>query len=266
MQKSLIILFALFFTFCSYGQSDSPYEYNWARDATWVGVGLGLNVVGVLLIQEKPDLTDAELQALSKDDVIAIDRWAAGNYSPEASHLSDFPFYGSFAVAPLMMLINKEQREDFGKLSILFIETMATTGALFTITAGAIERSRPLVYNPNVPYGERVDGDSQRSFFAGHTAATAAATFFTAKVFNDYYPDSQLKPFIWIAAAAIPAWVGYLRLKAGKHFLTDNIIGYGIGALSGILIPEIHKKENKNLTFFPSFGKNYKGLGLVYHF
>lgn len=261
---SLLILALL--SFNSYSQSPSPYDLDWARDATWVGVGLGLNAAGVLLIQEKPDLTLEEINSLSKEDVFFIDRFAAGNYSPEASRLSDIPFYGSFAVAPLMMLIDGEQRPHIAQIWVLFIETMATTGAVFTMTAGLVKRSRPLVYNVNVPMEERRDGDSQRSFIAGHPAATAAATFFAAKVFNDFHPDSWAGPYVWALAAAVPAWVGYLRLKAGKHFLTDNLIGYSVGALSGILIPELHKEGYENLSIFPGFGRNYKGISVIYSF
>jgi membrane-associated phospholipid phosphatase len=82
-----------------------------------------------------------------------------------------------------------------------------------------------------------------------------------------------LKPYIWGVAAAIPASVGYMRIKAGKHFLTDNLIGYGVGAAAGILIPELHKKANKNLQIYPSTSFNHgeynfssQGLTLNYQF
>jgi hypothetical protein len=38
--------------------------------------------------------------------------------------------------------------------------------------------------------------------------------------------------------------VGYLRLKAGKHFLSDNLLGYAVGASAGILVPHLHKKAS----------------------
>ena len=124
----------------------------------------------------------------------------------------------------------------------MFIETMSAAAASFTIAAGLVQRSRPYVYNTSVPLAERQDSDSQRSFFAGHTTATAAATFFAAKVFTDFNPDSKLKPYVWAAAATVPAVVGYMRLRGGNHFLTDNLLGYGVGAACGILIPQLHKK------------------------
>ena len=150
---------------------------------------------------------------------------------------------------------------------------MATTGAFFTLTAGNVEKSRPLVYNENLAIEERLDSDAQRSFFAGHTAATAAATFFTAKVYHDFNPDSPAVPYIWAGAVAVPAYVGYLRTKAGKHFLTDNLIGFGIGAACGILVPELHKVGNDNIEVYPTVnydvlgtGLNSKGIGVNYSF
>ncbi len=267
-----ILLFGLIFSGINAQENRSPYETNFWQDGTWIAGGVGLNVLGVFVIQNKPDLSESDLAALDRNDIWKINRRAAGNYSESADELSYIPFYGSFAT-PLLFLIGEDERKNFGQISVLFIETMATTGAAFTITAGAVEKSRPLVYNENLPTEDRLEADAQRSFFAGHTAATAAATFFTAKVFHDYNPDSAARPFVWAGAIAVPAYVGYLRTKAGKHFLTDNIIGYGIGAACGILIPEIHKKANENLDIYPTVktnilgtGINSKGIGLTYHF
>lgn len=258
----------------SYAQnnSTSPYETDLVKDGVFITAGLGLNTLGVLLIQNKPHLSEADLANLSKEDIWKIDRWAAGNYSEKANSDSYIPMFGAFAL-PALLLLNENERAHAGQLSVLFVESMATTGAIFSITAALVEKSRPLVYNTSIPAEERMDNDEQRSFFAGHTASTAAATFFAAKVYNDFNPDSPLRPYVWGVAATIPAAVGYLRIKAGKHFLTDNLIGYMIGAASGILIPEIHKKENSNLSIFPATGFIpgeqiiiTRGIGMNYKF
>lgn len=104
-------------------------------------------------------------------------------------------------------------------------------------------------------------------FFAGHTAATAAATFFMAKVFADFNPGSKAKPYVWAFAAAVPGVVGYLRYKAGMHFLSDNILGYLIGAGAGILVPQFHKvKAMRNVSFAPAVGTGSNGLAVTYRF
>ncbi|WP_373056172.1 phosphatase PAP2 family protein [Zunongwangia sp. H14] len=273
MHRYLTVLLVFFICFSLSAQNGtSPYKTDFWKDGAWVTGGVGLNVLGVLMIQNKDNLSTADLEALNREDIWAVDRWAAGNYSKSADELSYIPFYGSFAL-PLLFLSSRNERNNFGQISVLFIETMATTGAMFTITAALVEKSRPLVYNKGLSEEDRLDSDAQRSFFAGHTAATAAATFFAAKVFQDFNPDSAALPYIWTGAAAIPAFVGYLRIDAGKHFLTDNLIGLGIGAACGILIPQLHKKENKNLEVYPTVqfningsGMNSRGLGISYRF
>lgn len=253
-------------------KQESPYETSFIKDGLYTTGTIGLNVLGLFLVQNKDNLSVQELRDLNKNDIWKIDRFAAGNYSSQANEDSYIPMYGSFAT-PFLLLLGKETRSNAGQISVLFIETMATTGALFTLSAGLIEKPRPLVYNEDLPEEDRIANDEQRSFFAGHTASSAAATFFAAKVFNDFYPDSPYKPLVWGIAAAIPATVGYLRIQSGKHFLTDNIIGYAVGAASGILIPEIHKKTSKNIDIYPtatgypgSINMTAQGLGFSYTF
>lgn len=48
-------------------------------------------------------------------------------------------------------LIDKDQRNKFGQVMGLYLQTMAVTSSMFTIAAGAINRSRPLVYGTKAP-------------------------------------------------------------------------------------------------------------------
>jgi uncharacterized membrane protein YoaK (UPF0700 family) len=245
----------------------SPYKTSWRKDG-WITLGLiGVNAGGLYLIQNKKDLTPAELAAKNRDDVPSFDRGNVGYYNEQANKDSYIPFWGSFAWPVAMMLVDGDQTRNFGQILGMYVQTMAVTGAMFSVTAGAINRSRPLVYSNEAPVGERMSKNSQRSFYAGHTAATAASAFFTAKVFSDMNPDSKLKPVVWAVAAVTPALVGYYRYKAGQHFLSDNIIGYALGAATGILIPHWHKvKKSDKLSIIPGFGSNYQGMSMVYKF
>jgi membrane-associated phospholipid phosphatase len=251
--STLLLLTIFLVNYKAFSQSESPYETKFKIDGPAVVAGFGLSYLGVTLIK-------------NKDDVFFLDRFSAGTFRDKADKQSYYPFYASFAVAPIVALIDGKQRSHYGQVSVMFLETMSAAAASFTIAAGLVKRSRPLVYNTTLPLADREDKDAQRSFFAGHTTATAAATFFAAKVFNDFNPDSKLKPYVWAAAALVPAVVGYQRLRAGKHFLTDNILGYAVGAGLGILIPELHKKTNKSgISVAPVMGLNYQGLGMTYH-
>ncbi|MHA7056927.1 phosphatase PAP2 family protein [Aquimarina sp. M1] len=246
-------------------RTTSPYQTDFWKDGAWVAGGLALSTYGLILVQNKDDLTEQELSELNRDDINGIDRWAAGYDDENASKISDIPFYGSFAT-PFLLLLNKNTRNDAGQLSVMFLETMSTTAAMFTITAGLVQRSRPRVYNEELALDRRLSNDNQRSFYSGHVAASAAATFFAAKVYNDYFPDSKAKPYIWAGAALVPATVGYFRIKSGNHFLTDVILGYALGAATGILVPELHKKKNKNLTISAGLGNRQQVVYLSYRF
>lgn len=246
------------------------YKWNWTRDGIWIGTGLGGSVAGLLIGAEKTPYTEAELNALDKDDLFVLDRWAAGYYSEAYSTASDYPFYGSFAVPFALLLDGKVQQETATVLG-LYLESLATTSALFTLTAGLVDRPRPLVFSEEAPLGRRLRKTSKRSFYSGHVAASATAMFFAAKVYSDFHPNSPLKPYIWATAVAVPTTVAFLRIKAGKHYLTDSILGFALGATVGYLVPELHKIKDQGFTLRPTViptleGIEVSGIQLRYSF
>ncbi|WP_167855224.1 phosphatase PAP2 family protein [Hymenobacter wooponensis] len=237
----------------------SPYHTRFAVDAP-ITLGLGaMSGLGLYLVQQKNGLSDAELARLSKNDVPKFDRFAAGNYSKSAQTAGDFLCYGSLVVAPGLLALNEDVRGHYGQVLGLYLQTMLATDAIFTTTVGSVTRYRPFLYGTEGG-GSRNSKISTNSFFAGHTAHTATATFFAAKVFHDFNPGSRAEPFVWGAAALMPAAVAYTRIEAGKHFLSDNIVGYVVGATAGIVVPQLHKTAGRNgYSFAPIQGLNANG-------
>jgi membrane-associated phospholipid phosphatase len=268
--KKYLLIFSLItsFTCRTFAQNESPYQTSTRVDLPVTAGGIALSAYGLYRISNKDGFSNEEALRLNKADVNGFDRFAAGNYDMAAKDLSDVFFYSSFGT-PFLLLLNDQVRGKAGQVGALYVETMAVTGTLFSLAAGHVYRARPLAYGGNeVPLGEKTTKNARNSFFAGHTAATASATFFAAKVFHDFNPDSPARPVVWTVAAAIPATVGYLRLKAGKHFLSDNLLGYAVGAGAGILVPQLHKKASAlglhlSPTADPIAGE---GLALTYIF
>lgn len=139
------------------------------------------------------------------------------------------------------------------------VETFLISNALTNILKRSTVRFRPLTYNENLSV-ERTVGGSRYSFPSGHVSATASFSFYTAKVFSDLYPHSKWKNWVWPGAISLPAVTGYLRYEAGKHFPTDILAGYAVGATIGYLVPHFHKNKGKdsNLNLVPTSN----GLGL----
>ena len=275
MKYSIVLLFIIATCFLNAQQQNtSPYEWDWTRDGIWTGASLGGTVGGFLVIQNKEPFTELELENFRNniDDINGIDRWAAGNYSEEASKFSDIPFALSFA-APFVLLLDDNANDHAGQLFGIYIESLATTSTLFTITAGLSNRARPYAYSEEAPLDKRLSTSATRSFYSGHVAATTTATFFAAKVYQDFNPDSKAIPYVWAGAVVLPAAVGYYRIKAGQHFLTDVVLGYTMGALAGYFIPELHKKKSgDNQIGFTTtsgvtpFGERYDAFRLSYSF
>lgn len=242
--------------------NSSPYEMSWKKDTPWIIGSMGGTALGLTLKTNKKGISTERLSTLNREDIFIVDRWAAGNYSEKSNNLSDIPFYGSFAL-PFGLLLDKKANKHSLQLLGLYLESLASTSAMFTITAGLVNRSRPLVYSTEAPMNERLEANGQNSFYSGHVAATATATFFAAKVFSDFNPNSKWKPVVWTTAAVIPAVAGYYRLDAGKHFLTDILLGYVIGTATGILVPELHKRRESNVSIYPNTGRLTLGEGIT---
>jgi len=237
----------------------SPYRTHLFVDGAIITGLTGLSVTGLYLVQQKNGLTDAGLARLNKTDVPGIDRWAAGKYSESAQLASDILCYPTMLIAPGLLVFNPAAKAKFGQVAILYLETMMTTDALFTMTVGTTYRYRPYLYGTEGGSG-RNGKIATNSFFAGHAAHTATATFFAAKVFHDFNPDSPAQPYLWAGAALVPAAVGYYRIEAGKHFLSDVLVGYTIGATVGVLVPQLHKKgDGAGFSVLPLQGQNVNG-------
>ncbi|MFK7904015.1 MAG: phosphatase PAP2 family protein [Chitinophagales bacterium] len=264
-----ILLLLVCFHTSSFAQNNTPYELDFKREMLLLGIGGIGSLTAIHLHKTKiGPLTVEEINGLNANDVNAFDRSATENWSTHAAKQSDYFLYTSAAL-PFTTLAATKIRKDVFIIGTMFTETVFINLALTDYAKFIARRYRPLVYHPNVPLDTKQSTGAQLAFFSGHAAGSASLCFFTAKILNDYYPNSKLKPLIWGTAATIPAITSYLRYKAGKHFPTDVIAGYLVGASVGYLIPTLHKKKkdktNKTtLQVSPSW--KYSGVNVVMGF
>lgn len=248
---------------------DRPdYHIRWKVDAPIVAAGTAWTLWAFGKVYDKDSSTIAQIQALRTEDVNGFDRWAAGKHSAAAANASDLFFYGAIP-APLILLgLDKTIRKDFLKVGFLYWETMAITGTLYTGATYLVDRYRPETYDFSKPAAERVSGNYKNAFFAGHVANVGAITFFTARIFHDYHPNSPWRWAFWGGAAAATATTAVLRHEAGKHWPSDLILGTIVGAGAGILVPKLHQKirpDGTGLRIAPYTGPG-TGISLAYGF
>ena len=205
--------------------------------------GSGLAAAGGYLLMESVEpLTEAQIDALDPANVNAFDRGATRQYRDADAQLSDILLMAS-AIAPFSVLASKSVRHEVGPVLIMYIETAAMVGGLTSISKGLFMRKRPYSYNPNVPLNEKLTLDARHSFFSGHVSTSAAFCFLTAYMVDRYADRPAWKWVGWSGAALIPATVGYWRYTSGKHFPTDILVGYVMGAGTGLLIPYLHRYQ-----------------------
>jgi membrane-associated phospholipid phosphatase len=229
--------------------------------------GTAFSLYGFKQIYSKEKVPETIILNLRKSDINGFDRWAADVYSASADRISDAPFYAAMPL-PLLLLTDKDIRKDAGKFLFLYWETMSVTGVFYTAAPMIWDRYRPYAYNDEAPMGDRTSGVVKNSFFAGHVALVASSTFFLAKVYSDYHPDSKIKWVFYTGASLATATTAYLRHIGGKHFPSDILVGTALGTLTGILVPHFHKHrliKNPDISIHPYTGRT-TGFYAVYRF
>jgi len=247
------------------------YKLNWAVDAPITAVGSIWSGYAFTKIYGKDPIPEEKIAALDKNDINGFDRWAAGKRDEKVEDMSDYLFYGSMPL-PALLFIDKKIRKDAAKVGFLYWESFAITGMLYTGSTYFTNRYRPETYDNSLSISERTNGNYKNSFFAGHVAVVANATFFMAKVYHDYHPESNFRYVLWGTAAVATGTMVYMRHVAGKHFPSDLIVGTAVGTLSGILVPHFHKlRKGKDQTWSigPSinpYDASGAGLSFTYRF
>jgi membrane-associated phospholipid phosphatase len=241
------------------------YKFNYRVEVPATIVGAGLTLINFSGISKKSESTEAQIDALNKANIPWFDRWTVHEYSKSWDDASYIPFYLAIPL-PLLSLADKNMRKDFWKIGYLYLEAMTASGLLYSTAVNLTNRYRPFTYNKNSPMDLAVGSNAKKSFFAGHVTLVATSSFFMAKVYEQYYPDSKLKWVFYGGAGVMTAATAVMRNLAGMHFLSDVLLGAGVGMLSGILVPGLHKiKPGKtpHLTFLP-FGEGLAGFTAIY--
>ncbi|MBQ2561630.1 MAG: phosphatase PAP2 family protein [Fibrobacter sp.] len=249
------------------GADDSRhYEVSVRLDVPLVlGVSL-MATLGVLRYygMEKGSVDDLK----PKSELLPWDRPLAGRYSGWATTVSHYS--GALAVAPLALAGYSLYRgdvdaHDFGAFSLMFVEAFALQSALNQIVRSTQLWPRPFMYAKSGEGREKAKsarGEAYGSFYSGHSSSAFTVAIFTGKWFSDVYPNSKYKNLVWATSLSLAAIVAALRVVAGKHYITDVVVGalVGTGVSFGVL--KMHEVCKKKI----SFSANPGNIGAVLYF
>ncbi len=239
MKKHLFLL-VLVFIFQNILTAQGSHELDGKLDGSLLGSGGVSFGLGFYFMGKVEPLTEEQIRKLDPLNVNSIDRPTTRKWSTKAHHFSDIALHTSF-YSQFALLLDNNSRDEIGTVGTMMAEVIMINNGITNILKGTAKRKRPFTYNPNAPLDLKLHKNGRFSFFSGHASNSAAFSFFTAKVYSDNNPGSKWNPYVWSAAATLPALTSLLRVKAGKHFPTDVIVGYAVGAAVGFLVPELHK-------------------------
>ncbi len=106
---------------------------------------------------------------------------------------------------------------------------------------------------------ERPDGSNRNSFPSGHTAQAFTAATFMSKEYGD------LSPWYSIGAYGVATSVGALRILNNKHYVSDVLVGAGIGILTTNLVYATHQykwgsRTNVSIQVAPTYDQGKFGF------
>src|SRR6185312_3030090 len=162
--------------------ADHIYHIKYQTVAPIVAVSYGIVLYDFSKIYKKSQTPEATILALNKNNVPVFDRWATKYHDVNMDKISYYPYYAVMPL-PAILFIDKKMRKDAARISMIYLEAFAFTGLIYGNSVYFVDRFRPDVYNTSLPMSYRSEGNYRNSFFAGHVAVMATATFFIARVY-----------------------------------------------------------------------------------
>lgn len=239
----LLLVFLLLAYFAS---AEAQYERYPVRTQFAMTIGTSILAGGGWLIehQVKP-FQISEIEMLREREFGRLDQWCIHPIDQQSAKASDILLGGS-ALLPLVAL-PWIKKEHLGSTVNMYFQTSFLNYFLTSSIKGITQRARPYVYSLNTPTHDLLHREARLGFFSGHTSTSASYSFLGAMLIQEYCDNPTVRTIAWIVASTLPAITGYLRMRAGKHFFTDVLVGYTVGAMVGIGIPLFHRNvEHKN--------------------
>jgi membrane-associated phospholipid phosphatase len=174
-----------------------------------------------------------------------LDRLALVNYDADADFWSFVTQDASAVLALIVFSLMARRARRFGVFShelLILIQVTAANGLLNECIRLWIQRPRPFVYLD--PAGQGGAPAHYTSFYSGHTsfAALAAACALIAARRSSF---SRIeKKVIFALGFILTVSTGWLRVAAGRHFISDTLVGAGFGILLAWGINRLHEDRD----------------------
>lgn len=184
-----------------------------------------------------------EVDEHGRECVNALDRWARDKLRWDdplrARHLSNVLAHGIVPGTSVALAIAAGLRGGGGPMADVLVASSAM------VYAGTLSQIAKLLFRRQRPFGRfappgstapaRQPDDDNLSFFSSHTSTTSAYAFAVAEVAT----RRAVRTPLVLALAICAGLTGYLRIASDRHYLSDVLVGYAVGAAVGTLAPRL---------------------------
>jgi membrane-associated phospholipid phosphatase len=293
--KTTLFLLIIFFYSSSIAQKTDTKAHNSAPDTedssriighvyhvnAWASIGMftaGELAVGIAQrLFSKPEITNQEFDAAqlpsSINSINVFDRWVLRMNVPTVDYTwTAVGIQAVCAAAPLTLLFGDRYRKNWDDIVLMMMEVNALATCMFQFSPFGPyfqNRYRPAVYyaRDSVSRAAETNGGERNSFFSGHTNSATASLYLMAKIYCDYNPQIQGwdKVGIYALASIPPLIMGYFRIIALRHFPSDVLVGGLIGGACGIIVPELHRIQNNNVSLGVYSSPESSGINIAWN-
>ncbi len=217
-----------------------PFQLIKAREISLILTGIGVLIAAVCVDRHDTEPVFSPYQeGYSGDEINPLDRLGFTTRNERAGQLADAGLYGG-PTLPLLLSLDPRTRPYYPTVLLMWLETMLLTLALSSLIKNVVSRPRPYVYNAEWELDRSLTRKDRAAFISGHAAnATAGAVLFAALV--EAY-DTRAARYGRVLAVVVAGGTAYLRVKAGKHWITDAAAGVLLGGgIAGAMI-RMHRR------------------------
>jgi membrane-associated phospholipid phosphatase len=162
-----------------------------------------------------------------------------GRHSANADRLSDM-LIAATVTGPAFAKLGQGADLSLANAGLVYGETLSANLVLNAFFKVVFSRPRPYTYGDFAKaLGDEDDGP-YASFYSGHASASFAAAVAGSYLFAEQANDRASRCVLWGTELGLASATAMLRVRAGKHYYSDIVVGALAGSAFGVLIPLAH--------------------------
>jgi hypothetical protein len=185
-----------------------------------------------------------EEMPLREHEWLRLDERVRDNFSEGAAHASDVSLVLAVGSTSAFAIGTSD---GAGDRALVLGESVAIALASTSVAKVLVARPRPYVYNDDeraLRRRDRAGRDAYRSWFSGHAAMSFAAVAASGALYAENAEHSpRERALVWGMGLTLATSTANLRVRAGRHYYSDVVIGAVVGGTIGTVVPALHSGE-----------------------